>query len=86
MPACSLRPLAQVDTVGLDPRLYRTPDFSTSATADALAENELRMTEAVLTYARHAEIGQILGLSSKAVELRIARARKALLDRLGPSQ
>ena len=34
----------------------------------------------------HAEIGAILGLSSKAVELRIARARKALLDRLGPSE
>ena len=34
----------------------------------------------------HAEIGKILSLSSKAVELRIARARKTLLDRLGPSE
>ncbi len=34
----------------------------------------------------HAEIGEILGLSPKAVELRIARARKALMDRLGPSE
>lgn len=34
----------------------------------------------------HAEIGEILGLSSKAVELRIARARKALMDRLDPSE
>ncbi|MBA4000493.1 MAG: RNA polymerase subunit sigma-24 [Brevundimonas sp.] len=41
---------------------------------------------AVLEGRSHAEIGQILGLSSKAVELRIARARKALLDRLGPSE
>jgi RNA polymerase sigma-70 factor (ECF subfamily) len=40
---------------------------------------------AVLEGRSHAEVGQILGLSSKAVELRIARARKALLDRLGPS-
>ena len=40
---------------------------------------------AVLEGRSHAEIGQILGLSSKAVELRIARARKALLDRLGSS-
>ncbi len=40
---------------------------------------------AVLEGRPHAEIGQILGLSSKAVELRIARARKALSDRLGPS-
>lgn len=41
---------------------------------------------AVLEGRSHAEIGQILGLSSKAVELRIARARKTLLDRLGPSE
>lgn len=40
---------------------------------------------AVLEGRSHAEIGQILGLSSKAVELRIARARKALLDRVGPA-
>lgn len=38
---------------------------------------------AVLEGRSHAEIGQILSLSSKAVELRIARARKALADRLG---
>lgn len=41
---------------------------------------------AVLEGRSHAEIGRILGLSSKAVELRIARARKALLARLGPSE
>lgn len=41
---------------------------------------------AVLEGRSHAEIGEILGLSSKAVELRIARARKALLDRMGPSE
>lgn len=40
---------------------------------------------AVLEGRSHAEIGEILGLSSKAVELRIARARRALLDRMGPS-
>lgn len=38
---------------------------------------------AVLENRSHAEIGRILGLSSKAVELRIARARRALRDRLG---
>ncbi len=41
---------------------------------------------AVLEGRSHAEIGQILGLTSKAVELRIARARKALMDRLDPSE
>lgn len=34
----------------------------------------------------HAEIGLILGLSPKAVELRIARARKTLRDRLDLSE
>jgi len=33
----------------------------------------------------HTEIGHILSLSPKAVELRIARARKSLADRLGPA-
>jgi RNA polymerase sigma factor (sigma-70 family) len=41
---------------------------------------------AVLEGRSHGEIGQILGLSPKAVELRIARARRALLDRLGSSE
>lgn len=38
---------------------------------------------AVLEGRSHAEIGAIMGLSVKAVELRIARARKALADDLG---
>lgn len=38
---------------------------------------------AVLEGRSHAEIAQILGLTSKAVELRIARARKTLLERMG---
>ena len=33
----------------------------------------------------HAEIAAILGLTPKAVETRIARARRALAERLGPS-
>lgn len=40
---------------------------------------------AVLEGRSHAEIGLILNLSAKAVELRIARARKTLADRLGPA-
>jgi murein L,D-transpeptidase YcbB/YkuD len=50
--------LHQVDTVGLDPRDYPTPDFGATSAA-ALAEAELRLTNSVLTYARHAEIGRI---------------------------
>ncbi len=51
--------LAQVDTVGLDPSDYPTPDFAASTTAESLAQDELKLTESVLTYARHAQIGQI---------------------------
>jgi murein L,D-transpeptidase YcbB/YkuD len=51
--------LGQVETVGLDPRDYPTPDFGASATPDSLAENELRLTASVLTYAREAQIGPI---------------------------
>lgn len=38
---------------------------------------------AVLEGRSHAEIGEIMGLSPKAVELRIARARKTLAQELG---
>ena len=51
--------LAQVDTVGLDPNDYPTPDFKSAATAEALAEDELKFTASVLTYARQAQIGRI---------------------------
>ena len=51
--------LGQVDTVGLDPTDYPTPDFKSATTAAMLAEDELKLTAAVLTYARHAQIGRI---------------------------
>jgi murein L,D-transpeptidase YcbB/YkuD len=51
--------LAKVDAVGLEPSDYPTPDFSSATTADALAEAELKLTAAALTFARHAEIGRV---------------------------
>ena len=51
--------LGQVDTDGLNPADYPTPDFKSATTASALAEDELKLTASVLTYARHAQIGQI---------------------------
>jgi murein L,D-transpeptidase YcbB/YkuD len=51
--------LAQADTVGLDPSDYRTPDFKSAATADVLAEAELKLTATSLMFARHAQIGRI---------------------------
>ena len=51
--------LGQVETDGLDPSDYPTPNFQSAATADALAEDELKLTASVLTYARQAQIGRI---------------------------
>ena len=51
--------LGQVDTVGLDPNDYPAPDFTSAVTAEMLAEDELKLTAAVLTYARQAQIGRI---------------------------
>ena len=51
--------LGQVDTVGLDPNDFPAPDFKSAVTAETLAENELKLTATVLTYARQAQIGRI---------------------------
>ena len=51
--------LGQVDADGLNPADYPTPDFKSATTASALAEDELKLTASVLTYARHAQTGQI---------------------------
>src|ERR1019366_452986 len=51
--------LAQVDSVGLDPNDYATPDFKSAVTANALAEDELKLTASILTYARQAQTGRI---------------------------
>jgi murein L,D-transpeptidase YcbB/YkuD len=51
--------LGQADTVGLDPADFPAPDFKSAVTAETLAEDELKLTAAVLTYARQAQIGRI---------------------------
>jgi murein L,D-transpeptidase YcbB/YkuD len=45
------------DTDGLDPKDYATPGFAGVA-PDALADAELKLTRAVLTYARHVQAGR----------------------------
>jgi L,D-transpeptidase YcbB len=50
--------LGQVETVGLDPNDYPTPDFK-NTTPEGLAQDELKLTASVLAYARHAQIGRI---------------------------
>ncbi len=49
--------LGQVDTDGLDPADYPTPDLSSITDPAALAEAELKLTMSVVTYAHHAQVG-----------------------------
>ena len=51
--------LAQVDSVGLDPNDYPTPDFKSAVTAETLAADELALTASVLSYARQAQSGRV---------------------------
>jgi L,D-transpeptidase YcbB len=51
--------LASVDAEGLDPADYPTPVFRAGTEPAAVAEAEIKMTAAVLTYARHAQTGRV---------------------------
>jgi murein L,D-transpeptidase YcbB/YkuD len=51
--------LAAVDAEGLDPADYPTPVFRSGAEPAAVAETEIKMTAAVLSYARHAQAGRV---------------------------
>ncbi len=51
--------LAQADTVGLEPADYPTPNFKSAATVDALADAEVKLTAAALTFARQAQTGRV---------------------------
>jgi murein L,D-transpeptidase YcbB/YkuD len=51
--------LANVAADGLDPADYPLPEVKPGADAGALADAELKYTETVLTYARHAQIGRV---------------------------
>lgn len=50
--------LKRVEADGLDPADYPVPDFA-SAAADALAEDELKLTGSILAFARHAQTGRV---------------------------
>ncbi|HXW23784.1 MAG TPA: L,D-transpeptidase family protein [Xanthobacteraceae bacterium] len=51
--------LQHADADGLDPSDYRVPEFASAADPDALADAEIKLTMAALTYARHAQIGRV---------------------------
>ena len=50
--------LGQAEAVGLDSSDYPTPDFK-SASAEALADAELKLTASALTFARQAQTGRV---------------------------
>ncbi|MFT6673043.1 MAG: murein L,D-transpeptidase YcbB/YkuD, partial [Afipia broomeae] len=51
--------LKDAGSEGLNPADYPTPDFAAATTPDAQAEAELRLTESMLDYARHAQSGRM---------------------------
>lgn len=51
--------LKDASSEGLSVADYPTPDFAAATTADAQAEAELRLTESMLDYARHAQSGRM---------------------------
>jgi murein L,D-transpeptidase YcbB/YkuD len=51
--------LRDADADGMDPNDYPVPSIQSAATPAALAEAEMRLTESVLDYARHAQIGRV---------------------------
>ncbi len=51
--------LRNADADGMDPADYPVPSIQAGATPAALAEAEMRLTESVLDYARHAQMGRV---------------------------
>lgn len=51
--------LGKVAAEGLDPRDYPVPQFSEKMNEDSAASADLKLTAAVLTYARHASTGRV---------------------------
>ncbi len=51
--------LSHVDEHGLEPSDYPTPAFKAGSEIDALAEAELKLTQSIVTFARHAQAGRV---------------------------
>jgi murein L,D-transpeptidase YcbB/YkuD len=51
--------LGHVDADGLDPADYPLPNFSTAATPAELADADIKLSMAVITYAHHASVGRV---------------------------
>jgi L,D-transpeptidase YcbB len=57
--AAAIGYLGHVDADGLDPADYPVPNFANLSTTADLAEAEIKLTAAVVAYARHASIGRV---------------------------
>jgi L,D-transpeptidase YcbB len=57
--AAAIDYLRHVDADGLDPADYPVPNFAGSSTPADLADAEIKLTAAVVTYARHASVGRV---------------------------
>ena len=74
--------LTKVDADGLNPADYPVPDVKPGADVAALAEAELKLTETVLTYARHVQAGRFSYANvSKNIELP-QQTPEELIDRI----
>jgi murein L,D-transpeptidase YcbB/YkuD len=51
--------LGHVDADGLDPADYPVPNFNTAATPAELADADIKLSMAVITYAHHASVGRV---------------------------
>jgi murein L,D-transpeptidase YcbB/YkuD len=51
--------LSRVDADGLEPSDYPVPEFKSGAAPEALAEAEIRFTDTILTFTRHAQTGRV---------------------------
>jgi murein L,D-transpeptidase YcbB/YkuD len=51
--------LGHVDADGLDPADYPLPNFNTAATPAELADADIKLSMAVITYAHHASVGRV---------------------------
>src|SRR5205085_3851234 len=51
--------LRHADADGMDPTDYPVPSIAADATPASLAEAEMRLTQSVLEYARHAQMGRV---------------------------
>jgi murein L,D-transpeptidase YcbB/YkuD len=51
--------LSRIESEGLDPTDYPLPEIKAGAEPEALAEAEIRFTDSVMTFARHAQMGRV---------------------------